>query len=194
MSAPVISKNMAATDVTTGDVTTGIVIRSIDDADRLMASVRNSAAKAHQWIAEQSRDPLAMLKSMKFEQVGFHPMTGDALNIIEQINQTWTFAVAIAATKKLLDLHPEAGGFRLAPGAHAALPLDIMSVCEGLVGAETFAAVHPRNNKKLSFDLDKLARCSEKHRYVFFMSPAYPNNVRHESLEREGVQVWSVDF
>jgi hypothetical protein len=33
---------------------------------------------------------------MKFEQVGFHPLEDRPLNIIEQINQTWTFAVAIA--------------------------------------------------------------------------------------------------
>src|SRR6266513_460092 len=34
-------------------------------------------------------------------------------------------------------LHPDAGGFRLAPGASASQTLDIMSVAEGLVGAET---------------------------------------------------------
>ena len=69
-----------------------------------------------------------------------------------------------------------------------------MSVAAGQVGAETFAAVTPCNNGKLDADLNKLARRSEIHRYVFFMSPSYPGNRRHPELERDGVQVWSVDF
>ena len=38
---------------------------------------------------------------MKFETVGFHPVDGCALNVVEQINQTWTYTVALAATKQL---------------------------------------------------------------------------------------------
>ena len=38
-----------------------------------------------------------------------------------------------------------AGGFMVAPGADASQRLDIMSVEPDLVGAETFAAVDPRN-------------------------------------------------
>jgi hypothetical protein len=70
--------------------------------------------------------------------------------------------------------------FHLAPGAHAALDLDIMSVKPGLVGAEVFAAVEPNNNRKLMRDLTKLAPRPEEHRYVFFLSPRYPIN-KHES-------------
>lgn len=172
----------------------GILVESVADADRLLGQIRQSAKKAHDWIAAQTGDPLDMLKAMKFDPVGFHPIEDRALNFVEQINQTWTFAVAAAAAKQLLDLHPEAGGFHLAPGAHASLPLDIMSVDPGLVGAETFAAVHPRNNNKLRDDLDKLAARSERHRYVFFMSPHLPRGARQPALERDGVQVWSLDL
>ncbi len=136
-----------------GTETTDIVIHSLDDADRLVNAVRDSAARMQGWIAAQTGDPLAMLKRMKFDPIGFHPVAGHELNMVEQINQTWTYTVAIAAARQLLALHPEAGGFRLAPGADASLPLDIMSVVDGLVGAETFAAVHPRNNNKLDIDL-----------------------------------------
>jgi hypothetical protein len=55
---------------------------------------------------------------MKFDQIGFHPIDDRPLNIIEQINQTWTYAVALPAARVLLDLHPEAEGFKVAPGAH----------------------------------------------------------------------------
>lgn len=69
-----------------------------------------------------------------------------------------------------------------------------MSDATGLVGAETFAAVDPRNNRKLHLDLNKMALRTEVHRYVFFMSPLYPSAGRHERLERDGVQVWSLEF
>jgi hypothetical protein len=41
---------------------------------------------------------------MKFETIGFHPIENHALNIIEQINQTWTYTVALAAARQLLEL------------------------------------------------------------------------------------------
>lgn len=170
-----------------------IYVGSVGDADRLLDQIKASAKRVHDWIAVQS-DPLDMLKRMKFETSGFHPIEDRALNVIEQINQTWTYAVAAVASRKLLDLHPEAGGFYLAPGAHASLALDIMSKVPGLVGAETFAAVDPRNNGKLNFDLQKLSTRGESFRYVFFMSPRYPHTARQPTLERGGVQVWSLDF
>ena len=171
----------------------GATVRSVEDADRLMALIRNSAARVHDWIAAQAGDPLDMLRRMKFDPVGFHPVEDRPLNLIEQINQTWTYAVAVAAARQLLLLHPEAGGFHLAPGAHMARELDIMSEAQGLVGAETFAAVDPRNNNKLAADLAKLAGRTEAHRYVFFLSPRFPRAARQPQLEREGVQVWSIE-
>lgn len=178
---------MSATQIVPGYST----VQSVEDADRLMGLIRSAAVNLQKWSATQSCDPLDMLRRMKFEAVGFHPIAGHALNIVEQINQTWTFAVAVAAARQLLLLHPDAGGFRLAPGANACLALDIMSEVEGLVGAETFAAVTPSNNGKLAADLCKLALRSEKYRYVFFMSPGYPGNKLQ--FERDGIQVWSVD-
>ena len=100
---------------------------------------------------------------------------------------------SIAAVHQIIILHPEAGGFRVAPRAHAAIPLDIMSITEGLVGAETFAAVSPSNNGKLKKDLEKLKARPEKHRYVFFMSPEFPGNIRRPQLESGEIQVWSID-
>lgn len=171
-----------------------IFVRSVDDVDRLLGQVRASAQRVHDWIAAQTGDPLDMLKRMKFEPVGFHPTEDRQLNVVEQINQTWTYSVAATAARQLLELHPEAGGFHLAPGAHASLELDIMSHVPGLVGAETFAAVDPRNNRKLHLDLEKMATRAETFRYVFFMSPRFPTNARQSTLEKHGVQVWSLEF
>lgn len=171
----------------------GITVRTERDADDLMDLIRASALRAQDWLSAQKGEPLDILKRMKFDPIGFHPIEGRALNLVEQINQTWTYAVAIAAARQLLRLHPDVGGFDLAPGAHASLELDIMSVEAGLVGAETFAAVNPSNNLKLTKDLRKMAARSERYRYVFFMSPKFPGNARRPQFERGGVEVWSVD-
>jgi hypothetical protein len=170
-----------------------LIVRTTEEADQLMAVVRTSAARARGWMSAQTGDPLETLRRIKFEPVGFHPIEDRPLNFIEQINQTWTFAVAIAAARQLLRLHPHVGGFRLAPGAHASLELDIMSVEPGEVGAETFAAVTPRNNGKLAADVAKLQLRPERHRYVFFMSPLFPENERRPQFEMDGIEVWSID-
>ena len=171
-----------------------LTVETADDVERQLGLVRASAARVQAWISAFRGDPIDLLRHMKFETVGFHPVEDRPLNLVEQINQTWTYAVALAATAKLLELHPNAGGFKVAPGAHMPLPLDIMSVLEGEVGAETFAAVHPRNNGKLAGDLAKMSGRIERYRYVFFCSPAFPGFQRLRQLETNGVEVWSVEI
>lgn len=169
-----------------------IEISSLDDVDRQLALIDASATRTRSWLLDHSGSGLELLRALKFELVGRHPVEDRQLNVIEQINQTWTYLVALLATRQLLEMHPDAGGFRVAPGAHMSLPLDIMSVKPGLVGAETFAATHPRSNDKINKDLRKLALASETHRYVFMMCPGLASG-RHPALERDGVQVWAVE-
>lgn len=170
-----------------------LVVRSAAEVDDLVRQVRASATKLQAWITSFEGDGIGLLRALKFDQVGFHPLGGHPLNAIEQVNQIWTYLAALSAVRVLFELHPDACSFSIAPGAHAAQPLDVMSEVEGLVGAETFAAVDPRNNRKLAKDLVKLAGRAELHRYVFFASPMFPGTARREQLERGGVQVWSVD-
>lgn len=171
-----------------------LYVRSLDDIERYSHTIRLAASQTQAWIAAHSGDSMDLLKAMKFETIGFHPIGDHSLNVIEQINQTFTYAVALAAARELLVRHPGAGGFVLAPGAHMTRPLDIMSEAEGLVGAETFAAVNPANNRKLAGDLQKLAFRPERYRYVFFASPRFPGTMRLPRFERDGVEVWSVDI
>ena len=170
-----------------------ILVRDAAQADELVRQVRASATKLQAWIASFGGGGIGLLRALKFDQVGFHPLDGHALNAIEQVNQLWTYLAALSAVRVLFKLHPDTGSFSIAPGAHAAQPLNMMSEVEGLVGAETFAAVDPRNNRKLTKDLVKLAQRPELHRYVFFASPMFPGTTRLPQLERGGVQVWSVD-
>lgn len=173
-----------------------LTVHSLTEVDWYLDQVRDAARRVENRLRElldsKAADPLELLRRLKFEQVGFHPVEDRSLNVVEQINQTWTYAVALAAARKLMALHPDAGAFRLAPGAHASLALDIMSEAEGLVGAETFAAVKPQNNNKLKNDLAKMAQRKEDHRYIFFSSPLFPETQRLTQFERDGVQVWSV--
>lgn len=171
-----------------------LVITSEADVQRHLALVRQSAKKTRAWIFAHQGDPLSLLRDLKFETVGFHPIEERALNVIEQINQTWTYTVALLAVRKLFELHPEVTAYRVAPGAHMSQPLDIMSAEEGVVGAETFAAVDPANNRKLSKDLQKLTMRPERYRYIFFASPGFPGTKRLPHLEKAGTQVWSVDL
>lgn len=143
-----------------------LVVRSAGEVERYLDIIRQSAGRLQVWIAQQRGDPLDLLRQLKFAAVGFHPIEDRVLNAIEQVNQTWSYVVALAATRELLKRHPEAEGYRVAPGAHMATPLDIMSLRAGVVGAEVFAAVHPNNNRKLRSDLEKLAARQEKHRYI----------------------------
>ena len=170
-----------------------LLVRDAAEADGLAGQVRASATKLQTWIASFGGDGIGLLRALKFDQIGFHPLDGHALNTIEQVNQIWTCLAALSAVRVLFELHPHAGGFNIAPGAHAAQPLDVMSEVEGLVGAETFAAVDPRNNRKLAKDLVNLASRGEQHRYVFFAPPLFPGTARLPKLERDGIQVWSVD-
>ncbi|QLQ13567.1 MAG: hypothetical protein HZY74_10265 [Brevundimonas sp.] len=169
-----------------------IEIRTRAEVDRYLSLIDASANRTLEQVMRHTGSGLELLKALKFDQAGFHPVEDRPLNAIEQINQTWTYVAALVATSKLLELHPDAEGFRIAPGAHMSLPLDIMSIRPGLVGAETFAATHPRSNNKLNKDLIKLEAACEAHRYVFMMCPGLAPG-RHERFERGGVQVWAVE-
>jgi hypothetical protein len=134
---------------------------------------------------------MELLKSLRFETVGRDPLTGEPLNVIEQLNQTFTILVTLHAIKRLIDMHPDAGGFRLALGASSGR--DIESVVPRLVAAEVFSATRPTSNQKLKKDIARLQADPAKHRYVFFAAPGYAAG-RHEVLETDPrIKVYAID-
>lgn len=173
-----------------------IEISSLGDIERVEARIRSNAVELIRAIKDSSISDMALFEKLRFQEFGRHPISNEPLNAVEQLNETWTLLVALSATRLLLSWHPDAGGFRLAPGAHMAQPLDVMSVQPGLVGAETFAAVRESNNKKLSRDIAKMQIRTEQHRYVMFASSDAPDQKTRRLLEKEkdtGVQVWRLD-
>lgn len=54
-------------------------------------------------------EPVELLKALRFQTVGHDPLTGEPLNVIEQINQTFTILVTLRAVQRLTEFHPDAG-------------------------------------------------------------------------------------
>jgi hypothetical protein len=122
---------------------------------------------------------MAALARMKFEELGFHPMEERRLNLIEQVNQTFTYLVSLAAAEDLLTRHPGFAPLHLNLGTSPGY--DLVSRSQDIV-AEVFAAVRRTNNRKLAKDVIKVDRSEAQHKYVFFHCPGETPGVSH--LER----------
>jgi flagellar motor switch protein FliG len=167
-------------------------VRSEGDIDQLIELVSKSAEKALLQIAKstESRNGLQALWSIKFAQIACDPLDSESpLNLIEQLNQTFTYLASAKALRLLLQLHPELAPYRVNLGTSPGSDIE-SGLNEGLA-AEVFAAVNTSNNRKLAKDIAKVHKTSARLKYVFFMCPGYEVG-RQPKLERDGVQVWSV--
>jgi hypothetical protein len=110
---------------------------------------------------------------MKFEKIGFDPLNpARRLNLIEQLNQIFTYAASFRAASYLYQELRELTSLTLNLGTDAGW--DIESSENGGLVAEVFAAVDPRNNRKLEKDIKKVASAKVAFRFVFFMCPGFP--------------------
>lgn len=167
------------------------IIRSAADAEALEVQILSGAALTANWLGGFVGEPLELLRALRFKTVGHDPLTGAPLNLVEQINQTFTILVSLRAVEQLLKMHPDAGGFRLALATSSGR--DIESVVPDFVAAEVFSATHPHSNQKLKKDIKRLATDMARYRYVFFAAPDYKCG-RHQSLENlPGVEVHCVE-
>ncbi|HSE87625.1 MAG TPA: hypothetical protein VLJ79_15485, partial [Candidatus Binatia bacterium] len=106
-----------------------------------------------------------ILVRMKFHEVGYHPIEDRRLNLIEQVNQTFTYVVSLAAAEYILKRHPGSGPISLNLGTASGSDLESASQS---VAAEVFASVRRTNNRKLDKDVAKVAKSSAAHKYVFY--------------------------
>lgn len=130
-----------------------------------------------------------LFSKMKFGGIGFDPLDSKReLNIVEQINQSFTYLASFYALEVIFTVYPELAPFRLnlgtAPGS------DIESEC-GSLAAEVFAAVSPSSNQKLKKDINKVLETDAKLKLVFFMCPNFELG-RQPKLERDNVIVWAL--
>lgn len=164
------------------------------DLDRLSHDIRAAAdrtVRALRDILRSESDSLQVLRLMKFSEIGHHPLEDRALNLIEQVNQTFTYLVTLQAARWLLATHPQLDGLKINLGTSAGF--DLESRTPGLVAAEAFAVTRTSSNDKLRSDILRLADKAGdvSHRYVFFSAPKFGAG-RQAQLESEaGIQVWS---
>ena len=127
----------------------------VENAETAFSELKNYA---------QNTDALQFFASIKFIPLGKDPITGDALNLIEQINQTYSDLVVLAATHDLIDRYPEKT-FILQLGA--ASGFDVQST-DGEVAAECFAVTSVSSNDKMNKDCKKLMKSEAEQKYIFF--------------------------
>jgi hypothetical protein len=65
------------------------VIHTAADAEELHAKILDGAARTVAWLRnfDTDSDPMDLLRKLRFEMVGHDPLTGEALNMIEQLNR-----------------------------------------------------------------------------------------------------------
>ena len=146
-------------------------IHSADDLVSIENAVEQAAVTTLQSLRGkiQESPSLATFSAMKFDKVGRHPLGNRALNLIEQLNQTFTILASVRATRWLLARHPENAPFVLNLGNRAGIDIESL---DGKIACETFAAVTPSNNGKLAKDAAKLAALTHQWKYVFYACPA----------------------
>ena len=171
-----------------------LVVTTAEELDQLMETVRAAAertVRAVRDILSTEEDSLQVLRMMKFSEIGHHPLDDRPLNLIEQVNQTFTYLVTFEAARWLLVQHPGLEGLRINLGTSAGY--DLESCPPGTVAAEAFAATRPGSNDKLRKEIARRASKAGDvaHRYVFFSAPKFVSGRQAQLESVAGVQVWS---
>jgi hypothetical protein len=149
-------------------------IHGISDISELRTTVEAAAERAADALRERlSLAPaLDVLAAVRFERIGWDPLEPDRpLNMIEQVNQTFTYLATCDALQWLFEHRATKAPFVVNLGT-ASGP-DIVSEDGGLA-AEVFAAVTPQNNNKLAKDIAKVTATAAPERYVFCACPDQP--------------------
>ena len=166
-------------------------VSNIEELEQFEQKLYESMDKALLQISSEinSNSSQTLFSKMKFGGIGFDPLNSDRkLNVIEQINQSFTYLASFYALEVLFIEYPELAPFRLnlgtAPGS------DIESEC-GELAAEVFAAVAPTSNQKLKKDINKVLQSDAKLKFVFLMCPNFKLG-RQFQLEKDNVIVWAL--
>lgn len=166
-------------------------VKDIEELKQLEQKLYESMDKTLSQISSEitSNSSQTLFSKMKFGGIGFDPLDSKReLNIVEQINQSFTYLASFYALEILFTEYPELAPFRLnlgtAPGS------DIESEC-GELAAEVFAAVAPTSNQKLKKDINKVLESNAKLKFVFFICPNFELG-RQPQFERDDVIVWAL--
>lgn len=168
----------------------GVVVQSLNELEAYEQKIDSAARRAIETLLESKDRGIRLLERIKYERIGWHPLEERRLNLIEQVNQTFTYLTSLRALRVLLEHFPDTA-FRLHLGTEPGP--DIESVIPGLVAAEVFAAVSVTNNNKLSRDIERVLKYEVRHRYVFFCVPGFPPGRQPHLEDTSGVQLWAIE-
>jgi hypothetical protein len=155
-------------------MTKRILLHSPDEAHARMKELCHAASATRASLKSllQSDDAIQILRMMKFEKIGYDPLDSRrALNLTEQLNQTFTYLASLQAAVEIFNRHPSIQSLTLNLGT-ASGP-DLQTDDTGGIVAEIFASVTPSNNGKLRKDVAKVDKLKAKYKYVFFLCPEY---------------------
>lgn len=165
--------------------------------EQVAASTRLSQARLKE-LLDGEPQPLDLFFEVKFSLLGYHPLQDRRLNLIEQVNQVWTFLASFRAVEVLWESHPDINRFRLNLGTKGGNDIeDLTDLPNGPAGlrivGEVFAAT-VREGKKFSAERKKLLGRPAAWKYLFFFVPGEEPG-RRPSLElgRADLRVWSLD-
>jgi hypothetical protein len=170
-----------------------ITLQSSEDINSHIENLHISAEEAQLQLSKISgyANPLELLYKIKFERIGFDPLNQQrSLNLIEQVNQTFTYLASFRAASLLFSWHSALDSLTLNLGARSGT--DIKSNYDGGIAAEVFAAVTPHNNNKIIKDIEKVTRATAVHKYVFFMCPDIDRGPYSGCRAPEGIKIWSL--
>jgi len=163
------------------------------DVEGFRESLLASAKQTQIRIAKLagSEETMEFLFQLKFQAVGCDPLDQSRqLNLIEQLNQTFTYLASFAGADFLFARHPKVQRLSLNLGTSSGFDIQTPESCG--IAAEVFAAVTPQNNRKLANDIEKVSVADAKYRYVLFMSPEHEAGPYRDTPKVIGVTVWSL--
>ena len=159
-----------------------MIITSLEQVIDLQQTILNNAEKVKE-ILEKSvanMSAVQLFAAIKFDKIGADPITGQKLNIIEQINQMYSDLVILDAVQNLMVAYPEKT-FELHVGSSAGY--DVAST-DGQVVAECFAVTGISSNDKLNKDCRKLLKSKAEHKFLFFYSHCDDDTVLQRKYEK----------
>ncbi|HWP63707.1 MAG TPA: hypothetical protein VNO86_09580 [Candidatus Binatia bacterium] len=158
-------------------------VHSFEDLNELRATIAAAAGETVNALRDLcGRDPIEVLHRLKFSTVGRHPLEDRRLNLIEQVNQTFTYLASLAAAEVIAQRHPGAWPIELRLGTASGSDVSSSSAS---VAAEVYAAVHPDSNDKRRKDIEKVRKTSAQHKYVFVYSPGHAVRQVHDGVKVE---------
>lgn len=164
------------------------VVHTRDEAAELLKELEASAERTKSNLRkalDRGDAAMSLLATLKYAPAGCDPLDPNRpLNLIEQLNQTFTYKAAFLAADWLLANHAD----------HAPLILNLGTAGgtdaaseDGEIAAEVFATVDPRNNRKLQKDIERLRELGARYKYVLYLSPT--TGGKPEEYEDGGVLV-----